>query len=100
MGARPRRRPERGSKNGAKKAKKDGTPAPRFAKDIRPLFQSRDVEHMKSVAGFDLSRVEDVRKNATKIFFRLSTKMMPPERPWPNSRIARFKQWMDGGMKP
>ena len=81
-------------------SKKEVTPAPRFTKDIRPLFQKRDVEQMKNIAGFDLSKFEDVRRHATKIFFRLSTKTMPPDKPWPDNRIAKFKQWIDGGMKP
>jgi hypothetical protein len=75
-------------------------PAPRFTKDIRPLFTKRDVEQMKSTAGFDLSKFEDVRRHAGRIFFRLSTKTMPPDRPWPDNQIAKFKQWIDGGMKP
>jgi len=74
--------------------------APRFAKDIRPLFDARDVDHMKSTAGFDLSSLEDVRTHAGRIFLRLSTKTMPPDKPWPDDRIARFKEWMDGGMEP
>jgi len=24
---------------------------------------------------------------------------MPPDEPWPDDRIAKFKQWIDGGMK-
>jgi hypothetical protein len=81
-------------------SKKDARPAPRFTKDIRPLFHKRDVEQMKSIAGFDLSKFEDVRRHAARIFFRLSTKTMPPDKPWPDNRIAKFKQWIDGGLKP
>jgi hypothetical protein len=55
---------------------------------------------MKSIAGFDLSKFEDVRRHAARIFFRLSTKTMPPDKPWPDNRIAKFKQWIDGGLKP
>ena len=99
MGARRGvRRPRRGSSEGRPKKKSER--APRFAKDIRPLFKSRDVDHMKHIAGFDLSRLEDVQKHVGMIFVRLSTKTMPPDRPWSDSRIAKFKQWMDGGMKP
>ena len=79
----------------AKKAKS----APSFDKDTRPLFDKRAVDQMKSIAGFDLSKLQDVRKHASKIFFRLSTKTMPPDKPWPADRIAKFKAWMDGGMK-
>jgi len=24
---------------------------------------------------------------------------MPPDEPWPDDRIAKLKQWIDGGMK-
>jgi hypothetical protein len=75
------------------------TPAPRFTKDIRPFFHKHDIEQMKRVAGIDLSKFEDVRRHAEKIFFRLWTKTMPPDKPWPNNRIAKFKQWIDAGMK-
>jgi hypothetical protein len=99
MGARRSvRRPRRGSSKRPHKKKSER--APRFAKDIRPLFRSGDIDHMKSIAGFDLSRLEDVQKHVGVIFVRLSTKTMPPDRPWSDSRIAKFKQWMDGGMKP
>ena len=80
--------------------KRKASPIPGFAKDIRPLFNKREVEKMKSIAGFDLSKFEDVRRHASKIFFRLSTKTMPPDKPWSDNRIAKFKQWIDGGMKP
>jgi hypothetical protein len=89
------RRPARGASEERK-----AVPAPRFTKDIRPLFHKRDVEKMKSIAGFDLSKFEDVRRHAGRIFFRLSTKTMPPDKPWTDDRIAKFKRWMDSGMKP
>jgi hypothetical protein len=91
------RRPSRGPS--AKPTKAKVTSALRFEKDIRPLFDKRAVEHMKTIAGFDLSRFEDVRRHAGRIYFRLSTKTMPPDKPWPDNQIAKFKKWMDGGMK-
>ena len=100
MGARRvgRQRPGRGSSEG--RTENDAVPVPHFTEDIRPLFNKRDVEQMKSIAGFDLSNFNDVRKHASRIFLRLSTKTMPPDKPWPDNRIAKFKEWMDGGMKP
>jgi hypothetical protein len=91
-----RRQPGRGSSE--ERTKKDAVP--HFSKDIQPLFHERDVEQMKSIAGFDLSNFEDVRRHAGRIFLRLSTKTMPPDKPWPDDQIAKFKEWMDGGMKP
>lgn len=80
------RRPGRGA------TKKKAMHAPLFTKDIRPLFHERDVEQMKSIAGFDLSKFEDVRRHAGGIFYRLSTKTMPPDEPWLDNQIAKFKQ--------
>ena len=69
-----------------------------FAQDIRPLFTDQDIEHMGFV--FDLSDFDDVVANATLIHERLADKSMPPGNPWPDADIAKFRQWMDEGMKP
>ena len=71
-----------------------------FAQDIRPLFRETDVEEMMDVAGFDLSRYEDVRDRAQDIFERLDEGSMPCDGAWPAEQVAKFKQWMDGGMAP
>ena len=71
-----------------------------FAQDVRPLFRETDVEEMMDVAGFDLSRYEDVRDRAQDIYERLDEGSMPCDGAWPADQVARFKQWMDGGMAP
>jgi hypothetical protein len=71
-----------------------------FAQDIRPFFRETDVEEMIDVAGFDLSRYEDVRDRAQDIYERLDDGSMPCDGAWPADRVARFKQWMDDGMAP
>jgi hypothetical protein len=71
-----------------------------FAQDIRPLFRETDVAEMIDVAGFDLSRYEDVRDRAQDIYERLDDGSMPCDGAWPGDQVARFKQWMDGGMAP
>jgi len=71
-----------------------------FAQDIRPLFRETDVEEMMDVAGFDLSRYEDVRDRAQDIYDRLDEGSMPCDGAWPADQVARFKQWMDDGMAP
>ena len=71
-----------------------------FAQDIRPLFRETDVEEMMDVAGFDLSRYEDVRERAQDIYERLDEGSMPCDGAWPADQVAQFKQWMDGGMAP
>ncbi len=70
-----------------------------FAADIRPLFRSSDIESMKPV-GIDLSSYEEVKKRARDIYARLSAKNMPCDGPWSADSIQKFKEWMDGGMKP
>jgi hypothetical protein len=66
--------------------------------DIRPLFRDQDIDDM--LFAFDLSKVEDVRANAPGIYERLSDGTMPCYGPWPDEQIAKFKEWMDGGMAP
>jgi hypothetical protein len=51
-------------------------------------------------AGIDLSSYEDVKKKAQSIYARLSAKEMPCDGPWSADSIQKFKEWMDGGMKP
>lgn len=71
-----------------------------FAKDIRPLFRdSPDVDSMKDY-GLDLSSYEEVKARASEIYARLEDKSMPCDEPWPEERLAFFKQWMSGGMPP
>jgi hypothetical protein len=69
-----------------------------FAHDIRPLFTAQDIEHMGFV--FDLSQFDDVVANAGLIHKRLADKSMPPDNPWPDADIAKFRQWIDDGMQP
>ena len=75
-------------------------PSLSFAQDIRPLFRDSDVEEMRDVAGFDLSKYEDVRARARDIHERLADGSMPCDGAWPDEQIAKFKQWMDDGMAP
>ena len=71
-----------------------------FAQNIRPLFRDDpDVEVMKPF-GLDLSSFADVKAQAEAIYARLDDGSMPCDEPWPEDRIARFKQWMDEGMAP
>jgi len=70
-----------------------------FAQDVAPLFRDKDVDEMKGIAGFDLSDYDDVRERAEGIYARLSDGSMPCDGPWSEERVAKFKRWMDGGMK-
>ena len=53
--------------------------APRFERDIRPLFRSEDVDAMSFA--FDLSSYEDVRENAEAIYDCLADGTMPCDAP-------------------
>jgi len=67
-----------------------------FAQDIRPLFTDEDVEHMLDF-DLDLGSYESAKENAEGIYDRLADGSMPPGTPWPDSSIARFRQWIDEG---
>ncbi len=77
------------------------SPALSFAKDIRPLFRTVDVNHMKQL-GLDLSSYDDVKDHASDIYDQVSNGGMPPlpDRPWSQERVQTFKIWMDDGMQP
>ena len=68
----------------------------RFAKDIRPLFRSMDVTSMRRM--FDLHDYDDVKENAQAIYDAVAEGTMPCDAPWPEAKVARFKQWMDANM--
>jgi hypothetical protein len=68
-----------------------------FAQDIRPLIRQGDIDCMLDF-GFDLSKLSDVRMNASRIYARLADKSMPEDGAWSAENIAKFKQWMDEGM--
>jgi hypothetical protein len=69
-----------------------------FARDIRPLFNERDVSAMSS--RFDLSSYDDVRANAEPIYDRLADGTMPCYGPWPATDVERFRTWIDSGLAP
>ena len=69
-----------------------------FARDIRPLFNDRDIGSMAS--RFDLSSYDDVRANADGIYARLADGSMPCYRAWPAADVQRFRDWMDTGFAP
>ncbi len=69
-----------------------------FARDIRPLFNDRDVSSMSS--SFDLSSYDDVRANAEGIYERLADGSMPCYGAWPPNDVERFRSWIEGGFAP
>ena len=72
-----------------------------FAKDIRPMFSDKDVQHM--MTSFDLSNREDVMKNADAIYASVSEGWMPPPEEgetWTPEMCAKFKEWEKQGFPP
>jgi hypothetical protein len=81
--------------------------APSFAKEILPLFDpATDIPHMAKfgVMLADYAYMSDAA-NAQDVLGRLTGaggRLMPPApaKPWPPTRIALFKAWIDGGYQP
>lgn len=70
-----------------------------FAQDIRPLFHDEDIDQMKNISDFDLSKYEDVRAHVADIYERVADGSMPCTDTWSKEQVARFKQWMEDGMQ-
>ena len=70
-----------------------------FAQVIRPMFREEDIQEMKDIADFDMSKFEDVRAHADDIYERVADGSMPCEGGWSDEQIAKFKQWVDEGMQ-
>ena len=70
-----------------------------FSVDIRPLFRPYDVESMKP-NGIDLSSCQEVKSWAGDIYSHLQAKDMPCDGGWSGEKLVKFKEWMEGGMKP
>jgi hypothetical protein len=74
-----------------------------FSKDIKPLFRSIDVEHMKryGVVLDDYAYMSDStgdHANARAVLKTMVEKKMPPGGPfWPQDRLDLFAKWMSDG---
>lgn len=74
-----------------------------FKNDIRPLFRDVDVQHMIDATNLDLSSYEAVRDSKDVIYNRIrgiGGRRMPPDKPWTQTMIDKFKQWIDDGTPP
>jgi hypothetical protein len=69
---------------------------PSFARDIKPLFRTRDRLTMRWA--FDLGNYHDVSTHAQAILERLSNGTMPCDGKWPEEQIAQFRRWVEAGM--
>jgi len=80
-----------------------------FASDIRPLFRSVDIEHMKGMEILldDYKYMSDATngyQNAQRVYDSLTGKTeprMPPNGPyWSKGKLDLFESWMKGGCQP
>jgi hypothetical protein len=73
-----------------------------FAQDIRPMFTSMDIDHMKKA--MDLSDRASVFQHADAIYDSVSSGRMPPpssgETRWTAGMCAKFKKWQEEGGQP
>ena len=70
-----------------------------YARDIRPMFRSTDVDAMKP-HGLDLSSYTEVSASADEILSRLEDGSMPCDGPWQQTAIDKFKKWIADGKSP
>jgi hypothetical protein len=69
---------------------------PSFARDIKPLFRTRDQLSMRWA--FDLKDYHSVSTHAQAILERLASGTMPCDGKWPEEQIALFRRWVEAGM--
>jgi hypothetical protein len=66
-----------------------------FAKDIRPLFRTKDQESMRRA--FDLHDYADVAEHADAILEAVRSGKMPCDGAWPADQVQTLQRWVDGG---
>ncbi len=66
-----------------------------FETDIKPLFRPFDREELEWA--LDLWSFEDVKENAEAILQRVAEGEMPCDAPWPEAKVAIFRQWVEEG---
>lgn len=69
-----------------------------YAKDIKPLFRSKDVEAMRP--RLDLSSYKDVSSWAESILSHLEDGSMPCDGRWQKADLDKFRQWVKDGKQP
>ena len=74
--------------------KADATPT--WYSVIRHMFTSEDIAHMGS-QGLDLGNYQTVKEHAPKIYGFVSSKQMPPGKPWSDAWVNTFVNWMSAG---
>ncbi len=72
-----------------------------FKADVLPLFTAQDIECMRryQVRLDDYSYMK-VKAHADQVLGVVKNGTMPPNHPWPASKVELLKQWIDGGLQP
>ncbi len=67
-----------------------------FEKNIAPMFANYQANMNWR---FNLTKYDDVKINANKIYELISTHQMPPPNypPLSDDQVGEFKEWMDAG---
>lgn len=72
-----------------------------WTNDIKQLFTTMDIDHMKAAGGFDLGSYNDVKMWAAAIYSRVANGSMPPpgsgEGPWTPAMVNTFGCWIQQG---
>ena len=77
-----------------------------FARDIKPLFRTVDVDHMGPLGVLlddyaYMSDATDDHVNANAVLDVLKNHRMPPGGPfWSQDKLDLFSKWMADGYKP
>ena len=77
-----------------------------FAKDIKPLFRTVDVAHMRPMGILlddykYMSDATDDHANAKAVLNTVTDQSMPPGGPfWSQQQLDLFSQWMADGYLP
>lgn len=72
-------------------------PGPTWESPIKGYFRPKDITAMKP-RKVDLATYNGVKSRAKDIYDQLESGNMPCDDPWPQEKVATFKQWMDAGM--
>lgn len=88
----------RRSESDAQEGDMTDTTAPRFDRDIKPLFRESDRNAMTAM--FDLWSFDDVKANADAILGAVSSGAMPCDMDWPKEQVDLLQRWIDGGTPP
>ena len=76
-----------------------------FARDIRPLFRPKDIEHMRGHR-LDLADLEDVKAERGGPFSRALQSTTagrmppPPDQHWTATQTQLLQQWINDGFPP